>query len=172
MRFKSPFLAVLCSLSLVPAATFAGSVSVYGSCSGKVTATTNYPGGGSHDAVDMSPGRCNKDKHRLGPNATWAWTVSAPNTGVVCNGGGSNNIVSHELPNGYKYEEMHFIKTSDSRSRTCNRCNIGNVGGTGQATGPHVHQAYRKQGKKLNNWYTVTQGQTVTHSTKIGTLRY
>jgi hypothetical protein len=172
MRFTNPLVAVLCSIALVPAATFAGSISVYAASPGTVTATTTYPNGGTHNAVDIAPGRCNADKHKLGPKVSWAWTVSAPTTGKVCNGGGANNYVSHTLPGGYLYEEMHFIKTADSRSRTCNRCNIGNVGGTGQATGPHAHQAYRKHGTKLSTWYTVKRGQKVTYNTKIGTLKY
>jgi hypothetical protein len=171
MRFKSPFVAVLCSMALVPAATFAGSVSVYAASPGTVTATTTYPAGGTHNAVDTS-GTCNVDKHMLGPDANWAWTVSAPTSGKVCNGSARNNYVSHALPGGYLYEELHFIKTADSHSRTCRRCNIGNVGGTGEATGPHAHQAYRRNGVKLSTWYTVQRGQNVSHSTRIGTLTY
>ena len=165
-------LTVLASLVLVPAAATAHTVK--SPFPGTVTATTYYPSGGYHGAVDISSGRCNYWGAETGVVGSVYWNVTINTSGVVCNGNGyeNANLAKHVWASGWAFTQKHFIKTADSRDRTCDRCQVGNEGGTGQATGPHAHLMQDKAGTKDTSWYSgyTTQGEAVTRTETVGVL--
>ena len=101
-----------------------------------------------------------------------SWNVTIRTTGVVCygNGSGNQNEAKHTFSNGYTFRLWHFIKTRDSFDRTCDRCQVGNEGGTGHVTGPHVHLQYDKSGTNNTSWYSGhRQGRVPDRGEKVGT---
>jgi hypothetical protein len=145
-------LTALAALALIPTAEAATRVG--SPISGTVTATTYYSSGSFHGAVDIA-GECNVDLVRA-PFAG-SWNVTIRTTGVVCNGNGSGNQneAKHTFADGSVFRIWHFIKTADSYDRTCaGTCVLGVVGGTGNATGPHVHMQWDKFGTNNTSWYS------------------
>jgi hypothetical protein len=168
---KTP-LAALMALALIPAAT-AAAYKVGSPFPGTVTATTNYSSGKFHGAVDVSSGRCNYWGVETAVQASLSWNVTVRTTGVVCNGNGSGNQneAKHTFSNGYTFRQWHFIKTSDSYDRTCNRCQVGNEGGTGNATGAHTHMQYDKAGSNNTSWYSpTTKGEFLDRDELVGNV--
>lgn len=165
-------LAALASLALIPAAVRAHEVR--SPFPGTVTATTYYPSGGYHGAVDIGPGSCNYWGAETGVVGSVSWTVTIKTTGIVCNGNGYENAneARHVWASGWTFRQKHWIKTADSRNRTCDRCQIGNAGGTGQASGPHAHLVQDKLGTKDEAWYAnhTVYGESVTRAETIGFL--
>ncbi|MDC0711698.1 hypothetical protein POL68_24735 [Stigmatella sp. ncwal1] len=165
-------LVALASLALIPAAATAHTVK--SPFPGTITATTYYPSGGYHGAIDVSSGRCNYWGAETAVVGSVSWTVTIKTTGVVCNGNGyeNANMASHTWADGWKFTQKHFIKTADSKNRTCDRCQVGNEGGTGQATGPHAHLMQDKLGTKDTSWYSgyTVQGEAVTRDETLGVL--
>jgi hypothetical protein len=157
-------LAALASLVLVPATSSA--YTVRSPHPGTVTATTYYPSGAFHGAVDIS-GTCNYWGVETAVTATLFWNVTIRTTGIVCYGSGSGtqNEAKHAFASGWTFRIWHFIKTATSYDRTCDRCQIGNVGGTGNVTSPHTHLQYDKLGTNNTTWYQVPPG---TDSSIIG----
>ncbi|HYO51168.1 hypothetical protein [Archangium sp.] len=145
-------LAVLASLALGPTAMAA--IRVASPISGTVPATTYTATGAFHGAVDVSTSRCNLDPV-LAPFAGF-WDVTIRTTGVVCYGSGSGNQneAKHTFADGRVFRLWHFIATADSYDRTCDGCALGNVGATGNATGPHVHMQVDKLGTNDTTWYS------------------
>ncbi len=161
-------LMAIAALALIPTAT--GAYEVRSPCPGTVTTTTSYSDGSPHKAVDIAPGRCNYWGAETGLVGSVFWTVTIRTSGVVCNGNGSGNQneARTTLPSGWAFRQWHFIKTADSRSRTCDRCQVGNIGATGNSTGPHAHLQRDRNGSLDTSWYRVSKGQSVTRSTTIG----
>jgi hypothetical protein len=64
----------------------------------------------------------------------------------------------------------HFIRTSSSYDKTCDRCPIGNEGGTGNVTGALVHMQRDKAGTMDTSWYSgyTVKGEYVDTSETIG----
>jgi hypothetical protein len=171
--FMKMGLAALASLALVPAAVTAHEVR--GTHPGTITATTTYPSGGTHRAVDIGAGgRCNYWGAETGVVGSVSWNVTIRTSGVYCNGTGSGtqNEAKHLWENGYTFRQWHFIKTSDSFDRTCDRCQVGNIGATGNATGPHAHLQYDKLGTNDTSWYSgyTVYGEAVDRAETIGYL--
>jgi len=168
---KKSLMALAC-LAILPAAATARTVK--SPFPGTITATTYYPSGGYHAAIDVSSGRCNYWGAETAVVGSLSWTVSINTTGVVCNGNGyeNANLAYHSFSGGWKFTQKHFIKTADSKNRTCDRCQVGNEGGTGQATGPHAHLMYEKTGTKDTSWYSgyTTQGEAVTRDETVGVI--
>ncbi|MBJ6759441.1 hypothetical protein JGU66_01620 [Myxococcaceae bacterium JPH2] len=171
MRNTTMMLAALTSLALLPTASSA--YSVRSPFPGTVTATTYYSSGTFHGAVDIGASSCNYWGAETGVVATLSWDVSIRTTGVVCNGNGSGNQneAKHAWSDGYTFRQWHWINTSDSYDRTCDRCQVGNIGGTGNATGPHAHLQYDRYGTNVTSWYSVSKGQSVNRSTNVGSIR-
>ncbi len=165
-------LAALASLTLLPMASTAHEVR--SPFPGNITATTYYPSGGYHGAIDVSSGRCNYWGAETAVVGSVFWDVTINTTGIVCNGNGyeNANTAVHTWLDGWKFHQKHFIKTSDSYDRTCDRCQVGNEGGTGQATGPHAHLMQEKAGTKDTSWYSgyTVQGEYVDRSETLGYL--
>ncbi len=145
----------LAALALLPAATTAA-YRVGSPFPGTVTATTYYSSGTFHGAVDISSGQCNYWGVDTAVVALLSWNVTIRTTGVVCSGSGSGNQneVKHTFPDGYSFRLWHFIKTADSVDKTCDRCQVGNEGGTSSSTGPHVHLQYDNNGTLNTAWYS------------------
>ncbi len=158
----------LAALALIPMAATA--VDVRSPMNGTVTATTYYSSGAFHGAVDISDDSCNHWSLIAPIAGTLFWDITIRTTGVVCYGSGSGtqNEAKHTFSDGYTFRLWHFIKTADSYDRTCDRCALGNVGGTGNVTGPTVHLQRDKLGTNDTSWYTVVKGQNVTTTTIIG----
>jgi hypothetical protein len=162
MRNTKTILAALASLALIPTTVTAHTV--IAPISGTVTAIYNYaPSGAYHGGVDISSGRCNYWSILGGLSGSVYWNVTIRTTGIYCNGSGSGtqNEVSHTFADGSTFRQWHFIKTSDSYDRTCDRCSLGNEGGTGNVTGPHTHQQIDKLGTIDTSWSKVVKGQIV-----------
>lgn len=168
---KKTLMALAC-LAIVPAAATARTVKA--PFPGTITATTTYPSGGAHSAIDVSSGRCNYWGAETAVVASLAWKVTIKTTSVVCNGNGfeNANMASHDFGGGWVFTQKHFIKTADSKNRTCDRCQVGNEGGTGQATGPHAHLMWEKYGTNDTSWYKgyTTQGEAVTREETLGVI--
>lgn len=163
--------AVMTVLVLVPVAALAHSVR--GTHPGTVTATTYYSSGSFHGAVDIGAGgRCNYWGAETGVVGSVFWNVTIRTTGVVCdgNGSGNQNEAKHVWADGWTFRQWHFIKTGDSYDRTCDRCQVGNIGATGNSTGPHSHLQQDKYGTNDTSWYRVSKGQYVDRSTTLGYL--
>jgi hypothetical protein len=167
--FKTTLLA-LTALAILPNATIA--YEVRSPCPGTVTATTYYSDGSPHKAVDIAPGSCNYWGAETGVVGSIRWTVTIQTPTVVCNGNGSNNQneAKASFASGWAFRQWHFIKTADSYTRTCDRCQIGNIGGTGHVTGPHAHLQRDRTGTLDTSWYTVSKGNSVNRSTTIGNI--
>ena len=165
-------LVVLSALALIPAAATAHTVK--SPFPGTVTATTYYPSGGYHGAVDISSGRCNYWGAETGVVGSVFWDVVINTTTIVCNGNGYENAneARHLWLSGWTFRQKHFLKTSDSYDRTCDRCQVGNEGGTGQATGPHAHLMQDKSGTHDISWYSgyTVQGEAVDRAETVGVL--
>jgi hypothetical protein len=165
-------LAVLTSVALIPTAALA--VTIYAPHPGTVTATTYYSSGSFHGAVDISSGRCNYWGVESPVHGTFSWNVTIRTTGIVCNGNGSGNQneAKHVFSDGTTFRMWHFIKTADSYDRTCDRCQVGNEGGTGNSTGPHTHLQVDKNGTNDTSWYSgyTVKGEAVDRNEIIGVL--
>ncbi|WP_338865201.1 hypothetical protein [Myxococcus stipitatus] len=154
MRSSKSRLTALAALVCIPSAALAyTAVAPFPST---VTATTYYSSGTYHGAVDVANGTCNYWGAQTGVSATVYWNVTVRTTGVVCNGNGSGNQNEAllNLGSGWSFRQWHWIKTSDSYDRTCNRCQVGNLGGTGNSTGPHSHFQKDQYGTKNTSWYS------------------
>ncbi|HLL54605.1 MAG TPA: hypothetical protein VK447_13725 [Myxococcaceae bacterium] len=163
----------LALLTLIPLAAFAHEVR--SPFPGTVTALKYYPSSGNyHGAVDIgSGGSCNYWGAETGVVGSVSWNVTIRTTGVVCYGSGSGNQneAKHVWADGWTFRQWHFIKTADSYDRTCDRCQVGNIGGTGNASGPHAHLQQDKYGTHDNSWYSnLRVGQSVNRSTTLGFL--
>lgn len=166
-KLKTTLMAVA-ALSLI--STAAPAYEVRSPCPGTVTATTTYSDGSPHKAVDIAPGSCNYWGAETGIVGSVYYTVTIRTTAAICNGNGSGNQneAKATLASGWAFRQWHFIKTADSRSRSCDRCQVGNIGGTGRVTGPHTHLQRDKAGTLDTSWYRVSRGDSVTRSTTIG----
>jgi hypothetical protein len=164
-------LAVLASLALIPATAAAWTVK--SPHPGTVTALTYYPSGGYHGAVDISSAKpCSYWGVETGVVGSISWNVTIRTTGEVCYGSGSGNQneAKHTFGDGWSFRLWHFIKTAASNDKTCDRCQVGDEGGTGNATGPHTHLQRDKLGTLGTAWYDgwTVRGEFVDRTETIG----
>jgi hypothetical protein len=170
---KKMSVAVL-ALVLIPA-TALGSLRVGSPFPGTVTATTYYSSGTFHGAVDISSGQCYYWGVETGVVATLFWNVTINTTGVVCNGSGhgNQNEAKHTFADDRIFRQWHFIKTASSYDRTCDRCQIGDEGGTGYVTGPHTHMQYDRYGSNITSWYSsyTSKGEFLSRGETVGYIQ-
>ena len=167
-------LAVLASLAFIP--TTALAVRVGSPFPGDVTATTYYSSGSFHGAVDIASGdACNYWGVETGVVGSTSWNVTIRTTGIVCNGSGSGNQneVKHTFANDKVLRQWHFLKTGASYDRTCDRCQIGDEGGTGNVTGPHTHMQVDRYGSNLTGWYSgyTSKGEFLDRGETVGYIQ-
>ncbi len=141
----------------------------------RVNSTTYYScNGGSHTALDISNGTCGEWNHRAMLAGSFAYKYyggcGAACYGSTCNGGAGNYYVVSG-GSGWDFRQLHIYANTSSGTKTCDGCALGLVGGTGQATGPHVHADNRQYGTRKSAWYTskgTTCGTTGNCTTVIG----
>ncbi|AKJ05381.1 hypothetical protein ATI61_102440 [Archangium gephyra] len=173
-HMKKMTLAGLASLMLL--STSASAVTVKAPHPGTVTALTYSSSGAFHGAVDVTSGDvCNSWSVHAVLVGSYSWNITINTTGIYCGtGGGSStqNEAKHVFADGWTLRLWHFIKTAASYDKTCDRCALGNEGGTGNVTGPHSHIQVDKSGTKDTSWYSgyVTKGEYVDRTTTIGVL--
>jgi hypothetical protein len=167
-------LAVLASLAFIPAAATA-SYRVGSPFPGTVTAVTYYSSGAFHGAVDISSANaCGYWGVETGVVGSMSWNVTIRTEGVVCYGSGSGNQneVKHVFADGYVFRQWHFLKEPTSYDRTCDRCQIGDEGGTGNVTGPHTHMQYDRNGSNNTSWYSgTTKGEFLDRGETVGYIQ-
>jgi hypothetical protein len=163
--------AALAGLALV---STSASANVYAPHPGTVTATTYLSSGAFHGAVDLSSGRCNYWGVQVPLKGSYHWNVTIRTTGVVCygNGAGYQNEVKHTFADGRVIRLWHFIKTADSYDRTCDRCQIGNEGGTGLVTDVNTHIQVDRNGTVDTSWYAgyTVKGEDISAGELLGVL--
>jgi hypothetical protein len=141
---------------------------------GVVTASTYYPSGSFHGALDIAGPRstCGTRGVTTAVAQTKFWVVRIRTSSRVCygNGSGRENSATAAYSNGWAFRQFHFNKSGSSYSRSCDRCIVGTHGGTGRATGPHAHVQYDRYGTRSTSWYSVGRGRSVTKSTTIGRI--
>jgi hypothetical protein len=166
-------LAALASLALIP--SMAAAHTVKAPYPATVTATTYYSSGAFHGAIDVASGSgCGYWGVETGVVGSVSWNVTINTTGTVCygNGSGNQNEAKHVWADGWTFRLWHFLKTASSYDRTCDRCQVGDEGGTGNATGPHTHLQQDKAGTKDTSWYSgyTSKGEAVDRSETLGVL--
>ena len=167
-------LAILACLALLPAASVSAHT-VKGPYSGTVTATTYYSSGSFHGALDIAgDGPCNYWGVQTSVVGSVYWNITINTSTNVCygNGSGNQNQARHVWASGWSFRLWHWNRTANSYDRTCDRCQIGDEGGTGNATGPHTHLQQDKNGTKDTSWYAgyTTRGEAVSRSETLGVL--
>lgn len=126
--------------------------------SANVNSTTYYNcSGSSHTALDIGNASCNEWNHRAMLVGNYHYLYyggcAAACYGSTCNGGAGNYYVVTGA-NGWDFRQLHFINNVSSGSKTCDRCALGLIGGTGSATGPHSHSDNRQYATRHSGWYT------------------
>lgn len=156
-------LTVLASLVLAPTAATAGRV--YATDSGTAKVFTD---------VTIAVSSCGFWGAETGVEGSLFWNVTVRTTTVACNGTatGTQNEAKNTSADGWTFRQWHFIKTSASYDRTCDRCQIGDIGATGGVTGPSVRFMKDKNGTRDTSWYSgyVTNFQQVTRGDTLGYL--
>jgi hypothetical protein len=164
---------LLAALTLVPAAV--GAHTVKSPYPGTITALTYYSSGTFHGAVDVASGSgCNYWGVETGVVGSVYWDVIIRTSSSVCygNGSGNQNEARHVWADGWTFRLWHFNRTASSYDRTCDRCQVGDEGGTGNSTGPHTHLQQDKNGTKDTSWYSgySSKGERVDRSETLGVL--
>jgi hypothetical protein len=72
--------------------------------------------------------------------------------GSTCNGG-AGNYYAVTGGSGWDFRLLHVYANASSGSKTCDRCNLGLVGGTGSTTTPHTHADNRQYGTRKSAWF-------------------
>ena len=95
-------------------------------------------------------------------------------TGDVCygNGSGNQNEVKHTFADDRVIRQWHFLQEPTSVDKTCDRCQIGDEGGTGNVTGPHTHMQVDRGGSNLTGWYSgyTSKGEFLDRGETVGYL--
>ncbi|HYH96444.1 hypothetical protein [Hyalangium sp.] len=161
-------LAALAGLAIIP--TTAIAFTVYPPHPGKAdTATWS---GLPHGAVDVSSGTCSYWGVEAPIFGSLSWNLTVRSSGEICygNGSGNHNEAKHVFADGWTFRVWHFIKTADSYDRTCDRCQVGDEGATGNVVGAHTHLQRDKNGTKDTSWYEgyTVDGETLDHNEVIG----
>ncbi|HEX8825981.1 MAG TPA: hypothetical protein VF794_39080 [Archangium sp.] len=164
-------LAALVSLLLLP--TAAPAVTVKAPHPGTVGGIGYSPTGAFHGAVDIASGSCNYWGVETGLVGSFYWNVTIRTSAHYCStgsGSGTQNEAAHVFADGRVFRIWHFNKTAASVDKTCDRCQVGDEGATGNTTSPHTHLQVSKSGTIDTSWYQgyVVNGQRVDHTTTIG----
>ncbi|HYO53686.1 peptidase M23 [Archangium sp.] len=72
--------------------------------------------------------------------------------GSTCNGGAGNYYIVTGS-SGWDFRLLHVYANVSSGSKTCDRCALGLVGGTGSTTTPHTHADNRQYATRHSTWF-------------------
>jgi hypothetical protein len=158
-------LAALVSLVGLPTAALA--VTIKAPHPGVVS--IGYPATG----VDIASGSCNYWGVETGMVGSVYWNVTIRTTASYCNtgnGSGNQNEAKHTFADGWVFRLWHFNKTAASVDKTCDRCQVGDEGSTGNSTGAHTRLMVARSGTMDTSWFQgyVVNGQRVDRTTTIG----
>jgi hypothetical protein len=175
LHLKKKSLALLACLALLLPAATVYAHTVKAPYSGTITTTTYYSSGSFHGAVDVAgDGACNYWGVQTSVVGSVHWDITINTSSNVCygNGSGNQNQARHVWASGWSFRLWHWNKTGNSYDRTCDRCQIGDEGGTGNATGPHTHLQQDKSGTLDTSWYSgyTVKGEHVDRSETLGVL--
>ncbi|HZH14589.1 MAG TPA: hypothetical protein VE057_09555 [Archangium sp.] len=159
--------------------TLAALVSLVGLPTAAHAATVKAPYSGvvsigyTSSGVDIASGSCNYWGVETGLVGSVYWNVTIRTTNSYCNtgsGSGTQNEAAHVFPDGWMFRLWHFNKTAASVDKTCDRCQIGDEGSTGNSTGAHTRLIVSRNGTMDTSWYQgyVVNGQRVDRTTTIG----
>ena len=167
-------LTALACLSLIPTTAMAAR-EVRGPHQGTVTATTYYSSGMFHGAVDVSSGEgCNYWGVQTSVVGSLYWNVTVNTTSTYCYGSGADNAneARHVWADGWVFRLRHWHKTAASVDKTCDRCQIGDEGDSGQVNGPTTHLQQDKNGTLDTSWYSgyTLRGEAVSRTETLGYL--
>lgn len=165
-HMRKTTLATLASLALVPTAVSA--LEVRAPHTGTVTALTYSASGAFHGAVDIqSNAACGYWGVQTGVVGSLSWNVTIRTVAYSCslNVGLTQNEAKHHWADGWTFRVWHFLKTSASVDKTCDRCQVGDEG---ELT--HLHRDLN--GTQDTSWYGgyTTQGEAVDRTETIGYL--
>jgi hypothetical protein len=172
LRVMTSVASLACLAALVSPSSSAGAAAVRASHPGKVVAADYTQTGTFHGAVDIALNDCTPWSINPGLTGSMSWNVTIRTTVRACNGtaSGTQNEVKHTFADGTTFRVWHFNRSASSYDRTCDRCDIGDLGATGNVTVPTTHYQVDKLGTKNTSWYTVELGQSVSTGTIIGYL--
>jgi hypothetical protein len=160
-------LAALACLALLPTAVSAHEVRA--PHRGTVTATTYYPSGAFHGAVDIQSGAtCNYWGVQTGVVGSVYWNVTILTSYTYCgsgSGSGNENEAKHVWADGWVFRIKSFVKTAASVDKTCDRCQVGDEG-------ERTHLQQDKSGTYDTSWYAgyTTRGEVVDRTETLGFL--
>ena len=129
----------------------------------KVNSTTYYSCSSStHTALDIANGSCSVWNHRAMLVGSYRYvfyggcanSCGACSSSTDCCNGGAGNYYVVSGSNGWDFRQLHSNTSSDSGTKTCDRCPLGLVGSTGHTTGAHSHSDNRQYGTRKSAWYT------------------
>jgi len=172
LRVMTPVAALACLAALVSPSSAAQASAVRASHPGRVTAADYTQTGTLHGAVDITAADCTPWSINPGLTGSMFWNVTIRTSVLSCRGtaSGTHNEVKHVFADGTAFRVWHFNRSASSYDRTCDRCDIGNLGATGNVTAPTTHYQVDKLGTRDTSWYTVELGDTVSAGTIIGYL--
>jgi hypothetical protein len=159
-------LGALASLALLPTAVSAREVR--GPHAGTVTALNYDASGAFHGAVDVqSNASCGYWGVQTGVVGSLSWNVTVNTLSYSCflSSGLAQNEARHHWADGWTFRVWHFLKTTASVDKTCDRCQVGDEG---EVT--HFHRD--KSGTRDTSWYAgyTTKGEAVDRTETVGFL--
>lgn len=120
-------------------------------------AKVSCPSGSVAGILEVSNNTCNSWNHRamLAGSYYYKYYGGCANTcsGNSCNGGAGNYFVVTGS-SGWDFRQLHFSSNSNSYSRTCDRCALGLIGGTGSVTSARSRSDNRQYGTRKTAWYS------------------
>ena len=145
MRTPMMTLTALAALALIPTASVGATVQ--SPHAGTVTATTYFPSGAFHGAVDIAPSGACRSWAITGPFAGAVyWNITINSTVTTCTAA-TGNVAVHTFADGWQFRIKDFIKSAASVDKTCDRCALGDSGFV-------THFQHSKSGTYDTSWYS------------------
>ena len=157
MKSKTMYsMLALCVVAWAGTASAAQAVGPICDTNAVVRSTTYYfcdPARGEHKALDILNNTCGSWNERAMLVGSYYWNVKS-SCASACNGSSCGNWSIVVGSNGWNFGQHHMIANANSYSKTCDRCSMGLVGGTGAATAAHTHAENHQNGTLHTGWYT------------------
>jgi hypothetical protein len=134
----------------------AGAATAYGSIC-DTNARVLCPSGTLGGALEIGNGTCGSWNYRamIAGSRYYAYYGGCAGAcnGSTCNGGAGNYYVTTGS-SGWDFRMLHVYANVSSGSKTCDRCELGLVGGTGSTSTSHTHADNRQYGTRKTAWFT------------------